>query len=228
MRYRKEVNEVILRMLAAKLDGRLARHGFKRTPRSLKYRRAVAEAKQVIFMFFESHPSSDLSADAHIYPWTFIGIPAAYELALQMVSDAKLLEGRKEATLTQPIDWAAPKGQRPQWYLTGEGEIIKAGDSIGDYIERWVLPFFDDFSSLRGLVLAFETNDVVGPGQLVEERRTSMQDSTIVCVAAAYLLLGKPEAAMRALEKKFGRPDLRARYSKAFEFVREKLVAGNK
>lgn len=227
MRHRKEIKRAILKMLATRLDERLSRHGFKRNPKSLEYRRRVPEATQVIFIDFESHPSSDPSADTHIYPWTFIGIPAAYELALQMVSDPSLLRGDRDKTLTQPIDWAAPKGQRPRWYLTGEEQIVNAGHSIGDYIERWVLPFLNEFSSLQGLVRAFETNDVVGVDQFVEERRTFVQESTSVCVAAAYLLLGNPKAAMRVLEQKLGRSDLRKQYAKAFEFVAQKLTPSN-
>lgn len=214
MRCRREVNEAILQMLAAKLDGRLARHGFKRNPRSLRYQRTVPGAKQVIFMDFESHPSSDPSADVHIYPWTFIGIPAAYELAVQMVQDPTLLEGSLDKTLTQPIDWAAPKGQRPEWYFTGEEQIMDAGDSIADYIERWVLPFVDEVSSLRGLVWAYETKD----------DRTFMQESTLLCVAAAYIILGDAQAAKRVLEQRLGSAQLRELYAKAFAFVERSLA----
>lgn len=188
-------------MLEAKIDHRFAGHGFKRNPRSLEYRRTVPEARQVIFMDFESHPSHDPSADVYIYPWSFIGIPAVYNLAVQMVSHPELLGRRSVQTLAQSIDWAAPKGQRPRWYLTGEDEIINAGDSIGDYIERWVLPFLDEFSSARGLVKAFETRD---------ERTYTLQDPILVCVAAAYLLLGNPAAAKDVLENNLGCPDFSA------------------
>jgi hypothetical protein len=214
MRYRKEVKKVIIKMLSVKLDARMARHGFRRNPKSLEYRRMVPGAKQVIFMYFESHPSSDPSADAYIYPWTFIGLPAVYDLAVQIVNDPNLLGDDREKTLSQPIDWAAPKGQRPSWYLTGEDEIMDAGDSLGDYIERWVLSLLDDFSSLRGFVRAYEEKD----------QRALFHHSKTICVAAANLLLGNPEAAMQALERELGRPDLRAKYAKAFEFVQNKLA----
>ncbi len=216
MRYRKEVKEAILRMLAAKLDERLARHGFKRNPRSLEYRRTVPGAKQVIWMDFESHPSSDPRADAYVYPWTFAELPVVENLALEMVGNPDLLENCRHKTLGQPAEWAAPKGQRTQWYLTGEDAIMNAGDSMGDYIERWVIPSLDAFSSPEGLVRAFESND----------ERTGFHYVSVVFVAAAYLLLGNPEAALRALDQKLVQPHLRERYAKAFDFVRRKLAEG--
>lgn len=219
MRYRKEVKEAIIKMLETKLDRRLTHHGFKRNPRSLEYRRTIPEAKQVIFMDFASHPSHDPRADAYIYPFTFIGIPCVYDLALKMVADPSLIDGRLEKTLAQPIDWAAPKGQRPRWYLTGEDEIMNAGDSIGDHIERWVFPFLEEFSSVRGLVKAFETRD---------ERTYTLQDDILVCVAAAYLLLDNPTSAKAVLEQNLGCPyfipEVRARYAKAFDFVERRLA----
>jgi hypothetical protein len=212
MRYRKEIKEVMLRMLAEKLDERLTRHGFKRNSRSLEYRRTALDTKHVILCNFESHPSSDPRADAHIYPWIFVGIPVVYELALKMAGDSELL-GDPDKILSQPTAWAAPKDYHSSWYLTGEDQFMNAGSAIGDYIERWVLPLLNDLSSLRGFVHAFEMAD----------RRIAIFPCTTVFIAAAYLLLGKREVAMQTLEQKLATPYLKTKYSKAFEFVQKEL-----
>ncbi len=203
----KVVKPKLLAALAKEVDEPFRSEGFTRGKNGLIYKRKLNASVQEIDFVSYWYPRYHPGAEAHIYPWFRVRIPEVSKMAIELVmGEVRLLAGAN-FIVTQPIEQAAPKGERPQWYPTGEKEFVIACKSIVSFMRQWVFPLLSEFKSAEDLVRAYESNDP----------RIWWQFHWFIYIAAAYCKMGRFEEARKLVNEKFGSPGLRRQYSMVFE-----------
>ena len=98
------------------------------------------------------------------------------------------------------------------WFTYGrEDDYVLCVRSIQGYIEKWIMPFLDDYASVNSLANYFE----------IKDERIPAQRHFYIYVAAAFILLQQPAKSMQVLESKFGKAGPRRDYAKAFKYVED-------
>jgi len=211
----KHVHETLCRVLATELDPYLKLHGFKRGDNSLDYIRGCEGGEQLLQMHFTFRPTLDSRADLHLHPTLRLQFPEVNRIASEMVGGQLGAIGTTDITFAQPLEFAVPKACRVNWLTYGqEDDYVLSVRSIQGYIEKWIIPFLDEYTSINSLANYFETKD----------ERIPAQRHFYVFVAAAYILLSQPAKAMEVLESKFGKAGPRRDYAKAFEYVKRLIT----
>ncbi|MBX3415527.1 MAG: hypothetical protein KF708_22780 [Pirellulales bacterium] len=211
---KKDVHNNLCRAIAAKLDFTMEDKGFSRDRNSLDYIRRCDAGEQLLQIHFTFKPALDSRANAHIYPWLRLKFPEVNRVASEIVGGQHGAIGTTDITLAQPVDFVIPKKAHIYWFTYGrEDDYVLCVRSIQGYIEKWIIPFLDDYTTVASLTHFYESKD----------ERIPAQRHFYIYVAAAYILLGQPAKAMEVLETKFGRPGSRRDYAKAFEYV-ERLL----
>lgn len=211
MSKRNDCKNLLKLMLEEKLDSSLFEYGFNRRSNSVKYTRVIGETKQIIDMVMYVSPSYSREDDAHLYPMLEIRIPSINKIARQLAGDDLLLANTPDITLRQVIELTAPKEDRNLWFASGRGEFMKTGDLIREFMEKWLLPFLDQYSSPEGIVEGYKDKDP----------RPMNQEMWYLYIAAAYLALGKRESALKVLEDRFKTVGAKRRFQNAFNFLRQ-------
>ena len=207
---KKIVREKLCRALAAELDPYLEAGGFTRGKNSLDYIRSCEGGEQVLQMHFTFKPTLDSRANAHIYPWLRLKFPDVNQIASEMVGGQHGVIGTSDITLAEPMEFAVPKDCRVLWFTYGRDEdYVLCVRSIQGYIEKWVIPFLDEYTTVKSLTDYYETKD----------ERIRAGRHFYIYVAAAYILLRQPAKAMEVLESRFGKAGPRRDYARAFEYV---------
>ena len=210
---RKTVRKWFMEALELELDAFLAQHRFVRRRNSDRYKRNLGQATQSIKMIFQL-PGAGRQADPILfYPSISVTIPEVNDLALQMAGGERLL-GDTDLTLGEPLEITAPKAHRPRWLFIDEAGLREVVRSLRQFLDDWGLPFLDGYHSAESITHAFETSD---------ERVLKVQN-WYVYVAAAYLLLGKPDDAKAALSDKLTTKYVRERFKAAFEYVDRQIL----
>jgi hypothetical protein len=208
MRSKKEVKADLLTALEAEGDAPLRELGFKRSKRSVHYKRKGINASHIIAFFADFFPPYRPGAEALILPRMHLLMPSVSERALDLVEGNEiLLAARPEVIINQPIEWAAPKGHRPYWYATGPAEFQDRVRKIVVFIQTWVNPFLDDLTGPESLTKLY----------LQDDPRLILQQFQYIYVVAAFDILGRREQACSVLETKLGKPGLRREFAVAFE-----------
>lgn len=203
----KVVKPKLLAALAQEVDEPFKLEGFARGKNGLIYKRKLNASVQAISFVSYWYPRYHPGAEAHIYPWFRVRMPEVSDMAIELVKgEVKLLAGAN-FIVTQPIEQAAPKGERRQWYPTGEKEFVLACRSIVSFVRQWVFPLLSEFSTAEDLVRIHETND----------QRITKQFHRYIYIAAAYCKMGQFEEARKLVNEKFGSPGPRRQYSMVFE-----------
>jgi hypothetical protein len=213
MSSKKEIKEILVCSLAECLDEFLYGFGFQRRKNSVNYIRKMNEMVQEISFLFHYKPRYQPGADAHIYPMLKLSEPKVCKVALDMVAGQKLLlANAPEIIVNQPIEITAPKEYHVRWFATNPTEFDQKIIEIRSFIERWAVPFLQDYSGLKGITDSYDSND----------ERVLRQQHWYIFVAASYVLMGKIAEATKVIEEKFGKPGLRSRYGCLFEFLESK------
>ena len=209
MSTKEQVNKWLHEMMSTILDEYLAVHGFSRKKNSNRYIRIINDVKQEIEIttFYKPHYAKEVNA--HIYPNLVIVFPRINKIALDMVSDRTLLANEPDITLRQPIDFVAPNDQRDRWFLHERNSIAAVGQSIINFLDKWVIQFLNDYSTPEGIIKCYEADD----------KRTLAQDHWYIHVAACYVVLNRLEDAKKVLFERFFRQASRIRYKKAFNYL---------
>jgi hypothetical protein len=199
------------RVLGAELDSYLMGNGFCRERDSLEYVRSCGAGEQILEMDLVIEPHTDLRANAQIYPWLQLRFPEVNRIALEMVAgDAWLIGGHANITLRQPLDFVIPKNAHVNWYIySQEEDYILCARSMQGYIEKWILPFLNEYATVDSLANYY----------MAKDERIPAQRHFYVYVAAAFVLLKQPIRAMEVLESKFGKAAPRRDYASAFAYV---------
>lgn len=193
--------------LGAVVDEPLRVAGFSRAMRSVIYTRTHCAAEQEIRFAFDVAPSLSPGAEAHVHPMLRLGMSQVSETALSLVNgDRLLLAGAPSIIVNQPIEFTAPKDKHQRWFASGGDEFMVVCQQILRFINCWVLPLADEFSSPADLIRWYERGD----------HRVMKQQHWYVYVVAALRLEGRMDEACEVARKMFGRPGLRKRYSALF------------
>lgn len=208
---KSDVHKTLCRVLAAELDPYLETKGFVRESNSLEYVRSCEAGEQVLLMDFDYKPTIDSRANARICPWLRLKFPEVNRIASEMVGgNTSLIGGSPDITLAQPMDFVVPKNAHVYWFTYGqEDDYVLCARSIKGYIEEWIVPFLNEYTTVNSLANYFETRD----------ERIPAQRHFYIYLAAAFVLLEQPAKAMEVLEKKFGKAGPRREYARAFEYV---------
>jgi hypothetical protein len=211
---RKNTQETLCKVLSSELDAYMETVGFKRGNNSLDYARPCDAGDQLLQVHFTVKPSLDTRADSRIHPWLRLKFPEINRIASEMVGGQHGVIGTSDITLGQPLDFVVPKDSHVYWFTYGrDDDYMLCVRSIQGYIEKWAIPFLDEYTSVDSVANYFETKD----------ERIPAQRHFYIYVAAAYVLLRQPKRGMQVLESKFGKAGPRRDYAKAFEYV-EKLI----
>jgi hypothetical protein len=142
--------------------------------------------------------------------------PEVNRVASELVGgNTSLIGGSPDITLAQPMDFVVPKNAHVYWFTYGQkDDYVLCVRSIKGYIDKWVVPFLNEYTTVNSLANYFETRDV----------RIPAQRHFYIYLTAAFILLEQPTNALNVLETKFGRSSARREYSKAFDYV-ENLLA---
>lgn len=207
---KKDIQEGLCRTLGVELDPYMETIGFFRDSNSLDYIRRCEAGEQLLQMHFTFKPTLDSQASARIYPRLLLQFPEVNRVALEMTGPEPSLIGDPEITLAQPLDFVVPKEAHVYWFTYGrEEDFVLSVRSIQGYIEKWIVPFLDEYTTVASIANYFETRD----------ERIPAQRHFYIYVAAAYILLGQFTEAMDVLESKLGKAGPRREYAKAFEYV---------
>jgi hypothetical protein len=170
----------------------------------------VADVAQRLDLTFDYRPSHDPEADVYVLPWVRVDCPKVGKVILAMARrDVVSLPGAPDAVVSQPLEFAAPKGYHARWYATGTEEILYMVRAIRECLDHWGMAFLDEFTRIDSFISAYERCDYRWP--------KTVQD--FIRIVAAYVLVEKPHRASRVLEERFGKPGPRRKYAKLFEYV---------
>jgi len=211
---REAVSAISQSLSACSLDESLGRAGFRRGRDSLVYRRTYETVSQEVDLCFDLNPRYEPGAAAHLLPQVRLDSEDVIPVIAAMtegLSAGRAFRGRVAGmVLRQQIQNLAPTGQRSQyWLLHTLDSADECVHPLKSFIEEWVLPFLEEYSSLESLVTGYERNDQ----RLPNENRFHLY------VAACYVVLQSPRKAMDVLERRFGRAGARSEYSQAFEHI---------
>lgn len=202
MRSNKEVKADLIKSLELLCDDKLKRYGFIRTKNSIGYIRTLGDARQVIIFDTNFSPKYQLNAEAHIYPAMHFHMKSVSDATLQLVGGNKmLLADAPDMIFNQPIDFMVPIENRVRWFGSGFSEISQKILEIVNFIEKRVIPFFDELETPEDLVKLYE----------VDDERLIKQRHWYLFIAGAELTLGNKSAALAVLENNLGSPGLRKR-----------------
>jgi hypothetical protein len=209
----KEVKADLLKALELSCDEQLKKHDFKRRQSSLIYTRNLGEARHTISFDADFFPKYQLDAEIHIHPAMQLSIKSVNDAALSLVGGNKmLLTNAPDIIFNQPINTTAPKEAHTRWFASGFSEISQKTLEIFSFIEKWVIPFFDELQTPSSLVKLHTNND----------ERILKQRHWYLFVASAEIVQGNNSKALTILENHLGSTGLRKRYSVAFESLGKK------
>jgi hypothetical protein len=215
---RKDVTEMLSACLVTEMDGFLSEQGFGRRKDSLRYSRQAGQGTQLFEAHYDPNPSYAPGAVAHLLPQLSVILPDLNKAVLDMVGDAPNLIASVRTTFSQQLQNAAPRevrtGQATQWFIFNPESARGCIVSMREFVKQWTIPFLNKYSTVAALTEGYEQQDECLP----HDRRFWL------FIAAAYTLLEQPTKAMQLLEDKLGKPMLRRRYAKAFEYVSARLA----
>lgn len=208
MRDSKEVKADLIKALELSCDEPFKKYDFKRRKGSLSYIRSFCDAKQTIVFDIDIFPKYQPGAEVHIHPAMHLSIESVSNAAMNLVGGNKmLLANAPDMIFNQPIDIVASKKVNVRWFASGLSEMSQKVIEIVSFSEKWIFPFFDELHAPSGLVTLYTNND----------ERVLKQRHWYLFVAGAEIVQGNKREALTVLEKNFGTPGLRKRYSVAFE-----------
>ena len=205
-----EVRNSVCDSLLAQADEPLRERGFERRRGSLVYTRRLEGGNQKVHVAIEQYPSDEPDAAAAIYPWYILCLPDVNDVARAMVDDQTELGGDFAITFAGPIEWTAPTGVGARWYLYQPESVPGVIATVRDFVLAWTVPFLD----------RYRTPEDVANAAVEGEACAAHTHQDILRVIAAKTMCGHRSAAGAMLDRWFGKPGPRKRYSKAFEYLR--------
>lgn len=200
-----EIKLRLAKALASEADASLAKVGFIRSAKGIRYKRKLPEAMQVFNISLAIRPRYHLpEAIAHIYPLVNLSIWPVCEMAEKLVSESPvLLPNALDVMVSRPLDHLVPKAQKIQWYAYRADDFDHIAGSVAAQCLEWGLPFFDDYRTALDVVRGHESGD----------KRPRLHETWSVFVIAAYLCLGRHEAALETANRAFALPGTRRRFA---------------
>lgn len=202
-------------MLREEVDGLLVDRGFKRSPKSLKYKRKLDESIHHISFEGDIHPRYHRGAEIHVYPKFTWEIPAVTD-KVTLLLDNELLHvaNRPDIAFTAPMDHMIPEGERAErgfWFPMCKDDYLAIGKSVRNFLECRILPVLEELKTVDDLIRIYENPDP----------RVPFGGHNYVHTSAAYLLKGRPDEALSVMERQFSGLGPRADFASVFEHIRE-------
>lgn len=207
-----EISKILNNMMENTIDEFMYEHNFKRRKNSLIYSRKIETTKQKVKVVFFRHPSYHPGAIAHIYPWLYVCYPELNQIAYEIFKEVNVEMATVENAIRQPIQIYA---NAKRWMLMEDEKGTCLQDNIKEFLKTHTIPLLDSLKSIEGFIELYEKKD----------KRVLMDDTFYVFIISAYVFRGEYRQAQDVLEKRFGKPGLRKRYTTAFEYL-EDLMAG--
>jgi hypothetical protein len=210
----KEVTALLLSCLPGTLDPCLEAESFRRSSRALDYLRTLDAGAQRIKLVFDVNPRYQPGALAHLLPQARLVFPELNNRVREMMGDDRSLIGPGGATVSEQLQNLAPRDVRTRassWFVFDEKSACASVESIREFVEEWILPFLNTYTTAAALTDGYEQEDE----RLRRDRRF------LLFIVAEYTLRGRPDKAMHVLELRLGKPGLRRQYARAFEYVSE-------
>ena len=157
-------------------------------------------------------PSSQPGALVMVYPRFYVFAPGVNEIYNEM-TDSSLPRGSKTPLLNVPLDWFSAE-ESGYWYVMSKADFDPVVREFADFYSTYVRGPVDELDTLEGLVVAGETAD---------RRFVSSRQDRIIAAAAA-MVIGAPDRALRILELGFPSAGARRTYAQAFEYVESRQV----
>ena len=206
-----EIKQEILMALSEVIDNSLREIGFTRRRDSLSYVRSRAGTEQRIIFIVDFFPTYQPGAKAHIHPAIQLKMSEISRVALELAkNDRRLLADAPDLIANQPIEFTAPKDAHERWFASDRSEYRDVCQAIKRFLFKWVIPFLSETLTPEDLVKLYETND----------ERIMKQRHWYIFIAAAYLILGRADAARKVVSERFASPGLRKKYSAVFDSLR--------
>ncbi len=179
------IDETIDKLMIEGLSPTLVRLGFKSYKR--KFQKTVGKFKLELNVQLRKITGQN-AGYVSVYP----GI--IYDELNNLVAELVGVKPRKGWSIAGGnIGNLQPEGEFIEWPVTDTTDVIALGELICGYIHDYGVPFWEDFSSISGLVAGYEREDP--RVTLIGNYCYKLQ------MAAAYCILGNKEKAKRVLEK---------------------------
>lgn len=211
MKNLSDISREITEAIGVELDAYLYISGFKRRKgRTLRYKRALNESTQRIDIDMELSPIEDRSAICAVYPKLSVSIDRINEAMSEMFlgNNNSVTQKVDRGILRQPIAFTAEKHESGRWLVHSIGEATYAGKLILQFLQKWTIPFLDDYSTVDEIIEKYSVGD----------RRVQFDTSQKLRVVAATYVKSGPSAALSLMDIFFSAPGLRHRYSSVFNF----------
>lgn len=206
---------IVLYILENYIDEIMTGAGFKRRGNSLNYFRKINSSKQKLDMACFSHPPYYAGSLLHIYPYMSVDYPEIHKTAEKMISETDVGQNYmiENVTYSQPIQMKP--FDTTQWILMTDAkeEVDAIAKKIRLFLKQCTVPFFDSLKTIDDYIDTYVQQDA----------RMVTDDFYYFRIASAYAYKGEFVKGLETLENRFGKPRIRERYAKAFEYFEKKL-----
>jgi hypothetical protein len=200
--------ELLQSAISNDLDPVLGADGFARRRNGVKFTRVLEAARHELHITSTRPRFVDDPSDLHVAPILRVGMPAIETTLEGLVGDASFSIDAARGVIAQSIGLVGLERDFRDWRPVGKTGFVAMGESLAEYIRKWVIPFFDDYTHPEDIVRGHETND----GRLPRGPEWS------VLVAAAYTTVGEIERARELLTETIGsKAGLRKHYGSVLE-----------
>lgn len=206
---------IALYILENYTDEIMTESGFKRRSNSLIYSRTIGTTKQKLDMVCYSHPPYYAGSLLHIYPYMSLYFLEINKIAENMISDVNgaLSDIIRKHTYRQPIQMKP--FDTTQWILMTDAkeEVDAVAEKIRIFLKQYTIPFFSSLKTVDDYIDTY----------LQQDNRISKNDNYYFFLASAYAYKEEYAKGLEILENRFGKPIIRERYTKAFQYFETKL-----
>ncbi len=185
------IDETLNKLIAEGLNSKLVQFGFK------LYKKKTFRKKNQESMLELNVQLRKISGQNAGYVSVFPAI--IYDEINSIASELEGVEPRKGWPVAAAnVGNLKPEREFIEWPLTTTTDILALGEVIYCSIKDYALPFWEQFSTIEGLIDGYEKKD---------QRLTLTGNSFYWRMAAAYYLTGRHEEAINVLKKwEQGRP----------------------
>jgi hypothetical protein len=195
------------------LDPYMAEQGFKRSKKSLQYKRNFPKSTQIINVYLYGRPRDTPSAAAAVYPFMEVLVPDVDKVYRDMLGNSpQLLSGITGGISKQPIGFNSQKQHTGRWFIYDLSSIAFVLEEIKAFIKHWTMPLLDVYTSPEDIIATDERGD----GRLLIDNQQTMR------VIAAALVCKRKDYAEALLEKRLtSSTGPRKNYLQVFEYVQK-------
>ena len=216
----RKIPPIILESLETYLDTPMAAENFRRGKKSDIYWRRTPDGKQYVYIW-SSKPYRTYEFTIFNPRWS-LEFPEVNKKAIEMAGDDEYLlfilgaKDRDKIIYAGDIRTMLEKTKPwPKWEAETYDEIPDVIKDISKFIQQHLLDFLNETRTIKEYLSVYERKD--------PRLRVMRHHHFIVYIAAAYLLVGEPEKALRTLDEEITATALRKKFNPVFEYVKREL-----